>query len=156
MPEKPALDLLKSIREALKLADERGTLRDAAAIMRSYSEHGRAKVVEAEHGKPLEPVVSKLEQEGFLCNWNLDPISDDETPADEDDGEGLSEDSYHTAMVLMAMTDGNPLTAALNSSLLATASGDEELYTEVVVALCRAFPFLAEMLRQQGVVQDGT
>lgn len=158
MPEKSALDLLKSIREALQAAHGSGSLRQAASIVKAFSDNGQARLADAETPDALEAAAGRLLEDGFGIKWNLDPAASTERPPtddDEEDEDTLTDDAYHTALVLMAMTEGNPLTAALNCSLLASASGDEELYTEVVMALCRAFPFLEEMLRQQGVVASG-
>lgn len=63
--------------------------------------------------------------------------------------------AYETALVLMAQSQGNPLKAAAVASMLARTTEDDDLYHEVIAALCGPFPWLAPALVQQGILEPG-
>jgi hypothetical protein len=66
--------------------------------------------------------------------------------------EVFSTQAYETAMVLMTMTEGNPLRAAAQAHALGRTTGDEDFYTEVKAALVHAFPWLESTLRENGML----
>lgn len=72
---------------------------------------------------------------------------------DEVESTVFSTQAYETALALMALMDGNPLRAAAGAAMLGRTAEDEELYREVILALVQTFPWLADEVVRQGLIQ---
>lgn len=160
---------LKAIREALREFDPEATFETASDVLETAQTQGFTLLANAEYVASMK-VREKLLEHGIGTALNLDPVAYAErqaarqmtadgaspeavfamiAPGEPQVGSLPDEQSYRTAMVLMANMEGNPLKASSVAIGLARTTGEVAFYTKVVASMIVVFPWLEEMLKQQ-------
>lgn len=60
--------------------------------------------------------------------------------------------AYSTAMALIMVANGNPLTASAYAAMLARTTGDPTTYREAIESMFRTFPWLEQQVADQGLL----
>jgi hypothetical protein len=101
-----------------------------------------------EFKRRIEGKPARTPEEVFRSADHIGAVASEHEPPEV---EVFSTQAYETCMVLMTMTEGNPLRAAAQAHALGRTTGDEDFYTEVKAALVHAFPWLESTLRENGM-----
>lgn len=159
------VNAVKGVRAARKaLGDELGgSLARSLEVVRAVYDEGkpvligrhpdigviRAAGVEAESSGGCTVAVDLTPEEVFASTpdnpasgagdeWAEPPADPDKQP--DETREPLSSAAYETAMVLLCITDGNPVMAMITAGSLKRSTQDADLYEEVQAAILRVFP----------------
>jgi hypothetical protein len=80
------------------------------------------------------------------------PTPEEQLAADSaSEDESVDAEAYATALVLMSLSEGNPLRAAAAAHNLGRAS-DQEVYADVIRVLVDAFPWIVDVLVQSNII----
>lgn len=169
---------LRAVRDALNAlgGDDVASAAEAAAILRTFAEDGFAYLGDG-NADALEAARSALAAQMCEGTINLDPEVEAKRqaarrmtregatpeqvfaehapgqPAQPQAAVELSPKVYRTAIGIMAGANGNPLTAAAQANTLARTTEDAAFYWQVIGALCETFPWLPNIMQQQGIVR---
>jgi hypothetical protein len=162
---------IRALRNALeKLMVDNNTPERASEILEDVIEQGVAFLgshsdedylyevsasVWADAGAIIETLVDPSDAALENARRLYGPGESQENPVREamdDEGDDIFS-AHRTAMVLLVMTEGNPLRAAAHAVQLGRASNDEEFYGYVVTAMADAFPWVGEVLIANGLAE---
>jgi hypothetical protein len=146
---------LKMLRDTMRVFDDTASVADAQAVIDVLKKDGFAHIGDGEE-RIVAVNQANLILAGMKAERDLLP-EDQEAKADEAstpfDAEVIEDDEFSSmaldvATVLLAQSQGNPLTVCTVAIGLARIT-DDEMWDEVVQYMIRVFPWLEDMLAQR-------
>lgn len=176
------LNATKHVREAMKVFDSAATASDAYRVTSVVHREGFALLGETDDPDRMIAAAAVLEhnslpyamfstvERGTLRLSSQQMTANGATPeevfattaadapGDPDEDEGapvreLTPEVRRVALAIVAMADGNPLTAGGYIINLARASGQERYWLDVLLALGEVFPWVVAIIQERGDVE---